>query len=215
MSASAPSTDQDRNRAPLSLYSLKPAFVARLRRVEDAAQMRGISPNTLTFTAVGLAALTGACLIAGVGIPLLWLAVAPLGLARMACNAVDGSLARRTDGTSARGAVYNELGDRLSDAVTFAALAPAIGAPLALSVVVVALSTSLVAVTASAVVGERMAVGPMGKPDRVAVISAAAACAALAGPGALVAGAWVIIVLGCITVIRRTSALQLATRSQA
>src|SRR5688572_28146800 len=97
------------------LYGLKPTFVRRLRGLEDRAVARGVSPNSLTVAAVGIGAVTGIALLAGNHVPVLWLAVPPLVLARMACNAVDGSLARRTGTSSARGAVLNELGDRSAD----------------------------------------------------------------------------------------------------
>ena len=193
--------------AAAGLYGVKPAFVARLRRVEDFAVRRGVSPNALTLAGVGFGAVTGVALVAGNTVPLLWLAVAPLALARMACNAIDGSLARRTGQQSRRGAALNELGDRVADAVTFAALAPAIGATLSLLVVLVALATSLVAVTGHALVGQRIGAGPMGKPDRVAVIATAATVAAFAGPAALTVGAWLVVGLGGVTLVRRARVL--------
>lgn len=189
------------------LYALKPAFVARLRRVEDAAHRRGMSANTVSVVAVVVAAATAVALLAGQRHALLWLAVPPLCFARMACNAVDGSLARRSGTTSSRGAVLNEIGDRVADAVTFGALAPAVGTALALAVVVVALATSFVAVVGQATLGERVGIGPLGKPDRVAVLSLAATGAAFAGAGVLTAGAWVLVVAGAATAVRRTLVL--------
>lgn len=185
------------------LYGIKPAFVARLRRLEDLAVRRRVPPDALTVLGVGLGALAGVALMLGTTEPLLWLAVGPLALARMACNAIDGSLARRTNTASRRGAVLNEVGDRVADVVTFAALAPAVGAPLALGVVAVALATSFMAVTGQALVGRRTAAGPMGKPDRVAVIGCAAGVAAFTGPAALAAGAWIVVGLGLVTIALR------------
>lgn len=189
------------------LYALKPAFVARLRRLEDVAYQRGISADAVTIAAFVVAAGTGAVLVAGAWFPWFWLAVPPLCLMRMACNAVDGSLARRSGTTTRRGAILNELGDRAADAVTFAALAPAVGVPLALGVVVVALHTSFLAVLGQGVLGTRSGTGPLGKPDRVAVLSVAAAAAAFVGADALVAGAWLLVVLGLVTIARRTLVL--------
>lgn len=189
------------------LYALKPAFVARLRRLEDVAHRRGISADAVTIGAFVVGCGTAVVLVAGTWFPLLWLAVAPLCLVRMACNAVDGSLARRTGTTTRRGAVLNELGDRSADAVTFGALAPAVGLPLALGVVVVALSTSFLAVVGQAVLGDRFGTGPLGKPDRMAVLSIAAVVASFVGPRALLAGAWVLVALGLVTIARRTVVL--------
>jgi CDP-diacylglycerol--glycerol-3-phosphate 3-phosphatidyltransferase len=189
------------------LYGVKPAFVARLRGVEDLAARRGVSPDALTLLGAATGVVTGAVVAAGSVEPLLWLVVPPLVLARMVCNAVDGSLARRTGATTPRGAVLNELGDRTADLVTFAGLAPAVGAPLALGVMTVALATSFVAVTSEAVLGTRLAIGPLGKPDRVAVLAAAAAVAPFAGPSALRIGAWMIVGLGVVTIARRAGSL--------
>jgi CDP-diacylglycerol---glycerol-3-phosphate 3-phosphatidyltransferase len=189
------------------LYALKPWFVSRLRGIENRAVARGVTADQLTWAGCLAGAGTAAALLAGTGVAWLWLAVAPLSLARMACNALDGAVARRTSTATARGAVTNELADRAADLVTFAALAPIAGAGLAAAVVVTALASSLVAVLAQAVTGRRLAPGPMGKPDRVAVLSVGATAAAFAGPGALVAAAWVIAAAGLVTVARRTAAL--------
>lgn len=193
--------------AAAGLYAAKPAFVARLARLEDLAVRRGTSPDALTVLGAALGVLTGVALVAGMVLPLVWLAVAPLALARMACNAIDGSLARRTGAATPRGAVLNEVGDRVADAVTFAALAPAVGPALALGVVAVALATSFAAMAGHALVGERIGAGPMGKPDRVAVIACAAAAAAFTGPVALTVGAWIVVALGIVTIVRRVRVL--------
>lgn len=185
------------------LYRAKPAFVRRLRRLEDALIRRGVSPDALTGTALVAAVATAAALVAGTAVGWLWLAVAPLSLARMACNALDGSIARRTAAASPRGAALNELADRAADVVTFVALVPAVGLPLALAVTLTAVLTSFVAVTAQAVLGTRSTAGPLGKPDRVAVLSVAATAAVVAGPAALAIGAWAVIALGALTVARR------------
>lgn len=189
------------------LYALKPAFVAGLRGIEDTAVRRGITADAVTIAALAVAGVTAAVLVVGTWHPLVWLAVAPLSLLRMACNAVDGSLARRTGAATRRGWVLNEFGDRVADTVTFAALAPAVGVLLAMAVVLTALATSFVAVLAHAVLGERLATGPLGKPDRVAVLSAAAGLAAFAGPSALAAGAWTLVALGVVTLVGRTVVL--------
>lgn len=205
-----PTTPNTGSTAPLlrsGLYGLKPAFVSRLRRVEDVVAARGISADAVTVAGICAGLATAAVLALGVWRPVAWLAVAPLCLLRMACNALDGSLARRQDATSARGAVLNELGDRVADLATFTALAPAVGAALALATALVALSTSFVAVVGAAVVGNRLTSGPLGKPDRVAVLGVAATAAALVGPAALVVGAWAIVAAGLLTVARRTGAL--------
>jgi CDP-diacylglycerol---glycerol-3-phosphate 3-phosphatidyltransferase len=189
------------------LYRLKPRFVARLRGLEDRVVARGVTAGQLTWAGALAGAVTAAALLAGTRAPWLWLAVAPLSLIRMACNALDGAVARRTSTVTARGAVTNELADRAADLLTLAALAPVVGVAPAAAAAVVALATSFVAVLAQAVTGRRIAAGPLGKPDRVAVLSVGATAAVLVGPAALVAATWVIVAAGLLTVARRTVAL--------
>lgn len=193
------------------LYGVKPAFVARLRRVEDRLVAREVAPDHVTLAGAGFAGLTAAALVVGTVEPLVWLAVAPLSLARMACNALDGSLARRTQAGRPRGAVLNEVTDRGADLVTLAALAPVTGAALAATAACVALLVSFVAVLGEAVTGDRLTLGPMGKPDRVAVLSAGAAAGVVVGDVALLGAAWVIIAGGVATVVRRVHAIWRAT----
>lgn len=190
-----------------TLYDVKPWFVARLRPVEARAVAAGVTPAVLTWLGLACAAATAGALLAGLRWPLLWLAVPVLSLARMACNALDGAVARRTGAGSRQGAVLNELVDRGADLLTFAALAPLAGLPLAAAAVVTALTTSFVAVTGQAVTGTRIAAGPLGKPDRVAVLSGAAVAAPVMGHSAFAVGAAAIVVLGAVTVARRTVAL--------
>lgn len=194
-------------RSRTTLYAIKPAFVRRLRGMEQALGERGVTADQVTLAAVGIGAATAAALVAGTQVPLLWLLVAPLSLLRMACNALDGAMARHSGSATHRGAVLNELGDRAADTLTFAALGPVIGWSTALAAVATALAVSLVAVTAQAVTGRRLAPGPMGKPDRVAVLSLGATAAAVTGPEALRLAAWLLVAGGVATVIRRTAAL--------
>lgn len=188
------------------LYAVKPWFVAWLGGLARVVVARGVTADQLTWLGLACAAFTAVALLAGAHAPLLWLAVGPLCLARMSCNALDGAVAR-TCGPTRRGAVLNELADRGADLVTFAALAPVVGVGVAAAVAVTALATSLLAVVAQATTGQRLALGPMGKPDRMAVLSVGAAIAAGVGPISLTVAAWTIVGLGLVTVARRTAAL--------
>lgn len=180
----------------MNLYVLKPWFVGHLGRVVDAAVARGTSPDRVTAVGALLGAGTGVAVAAGTVWPLAWLAVPPLAVARLAANAIDGQLARTAGTATARGAVGNELADRVGD---LAALAPlALVAPLATAVLLVGvLAAEWIAAVDWAVHGTRRHVGPFGKPDRMVVLSLGLV-AALAWPVAatvtatvLAAGAWV------------------------
>lgn len=163
----------------MGLYAIKPAFVAGLRPVEELVVAREVSANALTGAALGVAALTAGAIVAGgVVDPRWWLAVAPLSLVRMTLNVLDGAVARRTGTSTTTGAVLNELGDRVADVATLTACVVVATPVLALVAALAAVLTSFVAVTAQAVIGERSTAGPMGKADRVLVLSLAGLLAA-------------------------------------
>lgn len=179
----------------MSIYRLKPRFVRRLRRVEDALVARGVSADALTAAAVAVSVATGSAIAAGglLDLPLVWLAVPPLVLVRLALNALDGSVARRSGTARPFGAALNEAGDRLSDAATIGACAAVAPPALAAGALACAFLASLAGVTALAVAGARDSGGPMGKADRGAVLACAAlAAATTGGAGPFPAALWTI-----------------------
>ena len=101
------------------LYAVKPRFVRRLAPVEDALVARRVPADVLTAAGLGASVLAGVAIAAGAVLdePALWLAVAPLGALRLALNALDGSVARRTGTARPFGLVLNEMADRVGDAV--------------------------------------------------------------------------------------------------
>jgi CDP-diacylglycerol--glycerol-3-phosphate 3-phosphatidyltransferase len=191
----------------MGLYTIKPWFVRRLRRVEDALVARRVSPDALTFAAVGVSVLTGVTIAAG-GLlerPSLWLAVPPLVLVRLSLNALDGSIARRTRRARPFGAALNELGDRVGDAAAIGATGFVVGPALASCAVASSFLASLTGVLAFALTGTRDSGGPMGKADRVALLAVGATAGALAGsalPFTVVV--WMILAGGIATAIMRT-----------
>lgn len=157
----------------MSLYSIKPGFVRSLRSFEDACVSRKVSADALTLAAVSVSVGAGALIAAG-GIwhvPLLWLAVPPLVLARLALNALDGSVARRTGTDRPIGAALNEIGDRLADAATIGATAFVVEPALAAGATAAAFLASSTGVISFALTGRRDCGGPMGKADRGAVLA--------------------------------------------
>jgi CDP-diacylglycerol---glycerol-3-phosphate 3-phosphatidyltransferase len=179
------------------LYQLKPRFVAGLRVIEDRLVAGDVRADTLTFVSLVPAVATAAAIIAGaIWHPLFWLVVGPCALVRMALNALDGAVARRTGTSHTRGEVYNELVDRTADALMLVPVAVVAPAWLAIVAVAAAWGTSLIAVLTQAVTGERAHGGPMGKPDRVLVLSLAAAAAVGVGATAFTVGL-IAIVVGC------------------
>ncbi|HVM34572.1 MAG TPA: phosphatidate cytidylyltransferase [Actinomycetota bacterium] len=198
----------------MGLYALKPWFVTRLRRAEDLLSARRVAPDAVTAAGVIAAVLAGAAIALG-GIlnqPIVWLAVPFLAVLRLACNALDGSVARRTKTARPAGVVVNEVADRIADAALIGGAAFVVDPGLAFGAVAVAFLTSVTGVLALAVVGERATSGPMSKADRTMVVAVAAVAAPVAGPVAFTVAAWTIVAGGIITCARRT--LATARRAQ-
>ena len=163
------------------LYAVKPWFVSRLRCAEDAIVARKVQPNALTYAAVGASTGAAGAIVAGALLeaPVLWILVAPLGLAGLALNALDGSVARRTERTSDFGSALNEVCDRVSDIALIAASLAVAPPELVLAAMTLTLLVSVAGMSGVGASGTRSYAGPMGKADRVAVISLAGLIAAL------------------------------------
>jgi phosphatidylglycerophosphate synthase len=195
----------------VSLYSIKPWFVRRLRRVEDALVARRVSPDSLTIAAVAVSLAAGAAIAVG-GVadrPMVWLAVPPLVLVRLALNALDGSIARRTGRSRPMGAALNEIGDRVSDAAMIGAAGFVVQPVLAASAVGSSFLASFTGVLALALTGRRDSGGPAGKADRAACVAAGAAAGALAGsalPFTIVL--WVVVAGGIATTVARLARIR-------
>ncbi len=169
---------QQEPRWAASLYRSKPAFVALLIPIREWLAAFGVRPNHLTLAAVPFQCGIAFALVAGSFHPPVWLAVAPLALLLMIVNAIDGSLARETETSTVWGAVANELVDRTGDIVIFAAAFAVAPTWIAAAALIAVCLTELFAAVSWAVTGERSFPGPMGKPDRMFVLSAGAAIAA-------------------------------------
>ncbi|MBL8857189.1 MAG: CDP-alcohol phosphatidyltransferase family protein [Planctomycetes bacterium] len=193
----------------VSVYDLKPRFQALLRPLARALVRLGATPNHITCAALLGSLAVGACL-AWRGPERLSFALLPTWLfVRMALNALDGMMAREHDMTSPAGAVLNEVGDVVSDAVLYVPLA--FLAPAALwSAVAFALAGGLTEVAglhAQALGAGRRYDGPMGKSDRAFVVGALGLFAAI---WPQTTGAWPIVLasgaaLGVWTTARRAA----------
>ena len=187
----------------MSVYKLKPWFVSRLAVITRRLATRDTAPNTVTVTGVVAAGLAAAALVAGALVHSGWWAAVPLfGVARLAANAIDGALARSTGRSSARGEVLNEVGDRVGDGLMLAALAPIVGWALAGWAVASAFLVAFTGVLAQGVTGVRDSSGPMGKADRVMLLSVAAP-AAIFDDRALTLASVLVIAGAVVTVVRR------------
>lgn len=195
----------------MGIYSLKPRFVRSLRGIEDILVDSRISPDALSASGVVVGAVAGALLALGAALeqPLLWLGVAPLGVARLALNALDGSVARRTGTGRPFGAVVNEVCDRLADWAMLIPIASFVSPILVLTSVLAALSVSSTGVLVQAMTGTRATGGPMGKADRIAIVAASSVVAAgTSSPTPFEIALWAMIAGSLVTVWLRLRALR-------
>jgi CDP-diacylglycerol--glycerol-3-phosphate 3-phosphatidyltransferase len=129
--------------------------------------------------------------------PAVLLALPVILAIRMALNAIDGLLAREYHQATPLGAIFNEIGDILSDIALYLplSLVPGIAAPAIVGVVILALLSELAGVLGWAIAHNRRYDGPMGKSDRAFVFGVVALSLGLG----LEPGAWLLwIFLGVI-----------------
>lgn len=184
----------------MGIYAIKPWFRNRLAGATDLLVRRGISADQVTTAGVLAALLGGAAIWLGDSWHPLWLAAPVLAFIRIAANALDGLVAIASATARPAGELYNETADRISDAAFIGAVATVSGVPAALAITALAAAqlASFIGVTARAAGGTRRYEGPMGKPDRMAVLALAGLIAAFLGRAQ--AGVVWQIALGLITV---------------
>ena len=164
-----------------SIYDFKARFQSLLRPLVRTLARAGVTANQVTIAAVLLSGVTGVWLVWSQGsLPALF-AVPVVLFVRMALNAVDGMLAREHGQTSRLGAVLNELGDVVADAMLYLPFAWLLGLPTALivGVVVLAIVSEMAGVVAVQIGAARRYDGPMGKSDRAFVFGALSLALAL------------------------------------
>jgi CDP-diacylglycerol--glycerol-3-phosphate 3-phosphatidyltransferase len=151
------------------IYAIKPWWQSRLAGLESVLVKHHVHPDAITFGGVVCAGLLGVVLFASGQWSLLALAVPPLAIGRLAANALDGLVARHTGLAHPRGELFNECCDRVSDILVFASLAFTLHviASLAWGVLVLALLSSYVGITAKAAGGKRQFGGLLAKADRM------------------------------------------------
>lgn len=199
----------------MGIYIVKPRFQQALHGVEDLLVARRVKADWLTAAAVAAAALAAIIHLTGWAqhAPALWL-IPPLALIRLALNALDGQVARRTGTARPWGAVLNEMGDRAADVLFLAPIALVGGVPAALGLAALCamLLSSLSGVLAASLGLGRLTLGVFAKADRMLALAALY-------PLALIAGAsWPLVVLFCailvgslVTLAQRLAWLRRAT----
>ena len=152
-------------------YDLKPAFQRMLLPLLGRLRQAGVTPNALTWVAILLSGALGCAFVLGLEQRGWFCAVAVGLLLRMALNALDGMMARQFNMTSKAGAVLNELGDVVSDALVMwpLALLPGVHAGWVGALLWMSAVNEYAGVLGASAGGERRYEGPMGKSDRTLV----------------------------------------------
>lgn len=144
----------------------------------------GVSPNAISGASVAFAVAGAAGFVALPEAPLAGAALAIAGMqGRLLCNLFDGMVAVEGGKASATGELWNDLPDRLSDTAVLLGAGVAADRPLLGAVAaILALHVAYVRVLGRAAGARSHFAGPMAKQHRMALLTAAAAAAALAAP---------------------------------
>ena len=184
-------------------------------------QAQGATPNGISMASIFCSLLAAMCLYCGMHASIwqgrvLLLIAALLIVARLVCNLLDGLVAVEGGMQSPGGAVYNDLPDRISDAVTLLGVGYSISAwpwavDLGWAAALLAVMTAYVRVLGGACGLPQRFSGPFAKQQRmVVIIFAAIMCVGLPVPWQQWAmlGALVLVALGsALTVVLRTRAI--------
>ena len=133
---------------------------------------RGVHPNTVSYASVAASAVAAGCLLGARVAPWLLLAAPLFCYVRLWLNMLDGMVALASGAASRRGEVVNELPDRVSDVMVFAAVAasglarPGLGYWAAIG----ALFTAYVGTLGRAAGARREFGGVMSKPWRMVAL---------------------------------------------
>ncbi len=153
----------------ISVYQLKKRFQDILRPISNNLVNIGATANMVTISAFILSVITG--FVVYFYVPkcsyVYWLLPISLFI-RMALNAIDGMLAREHNQKSNLGAVFNELGDILSDVVIYVPLLYVCGCGFWLIFLFILLTviSETVGIMGIQINASRHYEGPMGKSDR-------------------------------------------------
>ena len=171
-----------------------------------------ITPNQISVLSIGFAAAGAAALLWLPGWPGLLLCALGIQL-RLLCNLLDGMVAVEGGKQSPVGALYNELPDRVADSLFLVALGHACGLPwLGWLCALLAAFTAYIRVMGGALGLAQDFGGPMAKPHRMALMTAACLLAIAEGAiwhsqHVLTVAAVLIAVGSALTCLTRTRAI--------
>jgi phosphatidylglycerophosphate synthase len=205
-------TYQPAERRPIASRDVR--IVQRLVRWLIA---QNVSANAVSLCSIASAALAAICLFAtrpggeGGG-RLLFLLAAVFVQLRLLANLLDGMIAVGSGRASPEGELYNEVPDRVADAIILIGAGFAAGGAPALGYLaaIVALLVAYLRALGNSVGVQALFIGPMAKPQRMATVTAACIlCACVpdaignGAPGAVSLALGVIVAGGVATAVRR------------
>ena len=138
----------------------------------------GLRPNGVSVIGIGFAALAGLAMVGADRLEslwLLWLVAAVMVQLRLFCNLMDGMLAVEGGLKSPTGELFNELPDRLEDALILVPLGYAGGTDgsvaLGWAAACGAVGTAYLRAVGASLTGSHDFRGPMAKPHRMAAVT--------------------------------------------
>ncbi len=200
------------------------------RKIASWLADRGVSPNGISMVGMVFGVLAGVAFMLTEAFPekaaWYWITGAILVQLRLLGNMFDGMVAVLQERASALGELYNEIPDRVSDAVTLIGFGFAIGSNpwLGLIAALFAVFTAYVRAMGKVAGAHQEFCGPMAKPQRMFLVTLAALFIGFGGNnllgenellGPFSIAVWTIwlIIAGCvITVVRRLMKIGFALR---
>ncbi|WP_367155009.1 CDP-alcohol phosphatidyltransferase family protein [Methylomonas sp. HYX-M1] len=157
--------------------------LAITQRIARLLSRQRITPNQISLASIGFAVLGSVCLLAlpgQSGKMAWWLPLAAtVGIqGRLLCNLFDGLVAIEGGKKTAAGELFNDMPDRLSDALLLVAAGYSVPAPdwapaLGWCVALLAVSTAYVRTLAASLGAPVNFAGPMAKQHRMALLTGA------------------------------------------
>jgi archaetidylinositol phosphate synthase len=163
----------------MTLDRFRPLATRVLNPFVDLSIRAGLTPNTVSVIAIGLACVAGLIFALAGNEPFLYLIGALLVFLNGWFDMLDGAIARRLDTASSAGDLIDHVLDRYADIVVLVGLAAGIERyGIGLAAVTGVLMTSYLGTQAQAVGLDRVYGGLVGRADRLVLIGIAGVFAA-------------------------------------
>lgn len=206
--------------SPAARRPLKSRQAAWAKTLAAWLTRAGVRPNHISLASILFAAAAAAALYFGrdaetsLRMALFFTAAAGIQL-RLLCNLLDGMVAVEGGMKTKTGELYNDIPDRIADALIFVAAGysltwPAYGPELGWTAALLAVMTAYVRVLGGSVGVTQYFIGPAAKQQRMAILTVACLAAiaetALGWPPRVVAAALAVIIAGeIVTLVRRVA----------